>query len=58
MFDETDEIHTLFASAPSTTEFKKPGKRLVRKTREAIEAYGMIEPGARWPVCLSGGCVS
>ncbi|MGR3492407.1 MAG: tRNA 2-thiocytidine(32) synthetase TtcA, partial [Shimia sp.] len=26
-----------------------------RDTREAIDQYGMIEPGARWLVCLSGG---
>ncbi len=55
MFDETDEIHPLFAGAPASTAFKKLRKRLVRQTREAIDAYGMIEPGARWLVCLSGG---
>ncbi len=55
MLDETSEIHPLFAGAPSTTEFKKLRKRLVRNTREAIEAYGMIEPDAKWLVCLSGG---
>ena len=55
MLDATSDIHPLFAGAPSTTEFKKLRKRLVRATREAIERYGMIEPGARWLVCLSGG---
>ena len=25
------------------------------ETREAIDRYGMIERGARWLVCLSGG---
>lgn len=53
--DEADDIHPLFQGAPSTTEFKKLRKRLVREVREAIEAYGMIERGARWLVCLSGG---
>ncbi|KAF0676176.1 tRNA 2-thiocytidine(32) synthetase TtcA [Profundibacterium mesophilum] len=55
MRDHTDEIHPLFAGAPTSTEFRKLRKRIVRQTREAIEQYGMIEPGARWLVCLSGG---
>ena len=55
MFDHTDEIHPLFHGAPTSTEFKKLRKRLVRQTREAIEQYGMIEEGAKWLVCLSGG---
>lgn len=54
MLDET-EIHPLFDGAPSTTEFKKLRKRIVRNTREAIEQYGMIERDAKWLVCLSGG---
>jgi len=55
MLDDTDEIHPLFRGAPGTTEFKKLRKRLVRQVREAVESYGMIEPGARWLVCMSGG---
>ncbi len=63
MFDEADDIHPLFAGAPSTTEFKKLRKRIVRQTREAIEQYGMVDQTAhakdtnppRWLVCLSGG---
>ncbi len=55
MLDESDDIHPLFAGAPATTEFKKLRKRIVRDTRDAIEKYGMIERGARWLVCLSGG---
>ncbi len=55
MLDERDGIHPLLAGATSTTEFKKLRKRIVRYTREAIEQYGMIERGARWLVCLSGG---
>lgn len=58
MLDNGDDIHPLFAGAPSTTEFKKLRKRIVRQTREAIEQYGMINsdgPRARWLVCLSGG---
>ena len=54
MLDE-DEIHPLFHGAPATTEFRKLSKRIVRLTREAIETYGMVRPGGRWLVCLSGG---
>lgn len=55
MLDEADDIHPLFHGAPSTTEFRKLRKRIVRNVRMAIEQYGMIERGARWLVCLSGG---
>jgi tRNA 2-thiocytidine biosynthesis protein TtcA len=49
------DIHPLFAGAPSSLEFRKLRKRLVREVRSAIDTYGMIEPGAKWLVCLSGG---
>lgn len=52
---DSDEIHPLFKGAPSSISFKKLRKRIIRQTREAIETYGMIERGARWLVCLSGG---
>lgn len=55
MLDENDDIHPLFNGAPKSADFKKLRKRIVRSTREAIEQYGMIEPGAKWLVCLSGG---
>ena len=55
MLDDKDDIHPLFYDAPSTTEFKKLRKRIVRQTREAVTQYGMIERGAKWLVCLSGG---
>lgn len=55
MLDEKTDIHALFTGAPSTTEFKKLRKRIVRQTREAIEEFGMIERGTKWLVCLSGG---
>lgn len=55
MLDDLDDIHPLFHGAPGSTEFKKLRKRIVREVREAIDAYGMIERGARWLVCLSGG---
>jgi len=55
MLDDNDDIHPLFHGAPASTEFRKLRKRLVREVREALEAYAMIERGARWLVCLSGG---
>ncbi len=55
MLDDTNDIHPLFHGAPSTTEFKKLRKRIIREVREAVERYGMVERGARWLVCLSGG---
>jgi tRNA 2-thiocytidine biosynthesis protein TtcA len=60
MLDVSKHIHALFADAPSTTEFKKLRKRIVRQTREVIEQYGMLKKSesgrrARWLVCLSGG---
>ncbi len=55
METEIDDIHPLFYGAPSNTSFKKLRKRIIRQTREAVESYGMVERGARWMVCLSGG---
>lgn len=53
--EDADDIHPLFQGAPKTTSFRKLRKRLVQEVRSAIETYGMIAPGARWLVCLSGG---
>jgi len=53
--DADDDIHPLFHGAPKSTEFRKLRKRLVQQVREATETYGMIRPGDRWLVCLSGG---
>ena len=53
--DTPEDIHALFRGAPSTTAFRKLRKRLVRETRAAIDDFGMIRPGDRWLVCLSGG---
>jgi tRNA 2-thiocytidine biosynthesis protein TtcA len=56
MLDEApDDIHPLFQGAPRTTEFRKLRKRLVQNVREALDRYGMVTPGQRWLVCLSGG---
>jgi len=55
MTDAPDDIHPLFHGAPAGTEFRKLRKRIVREVREAVEQYGMVEKGAKWLVCLSGG---
>ncbi|MEM7472110.1 MAG: tRNA 2-thiocytidine(32) synthetase TtcA [Pseudomonadota bacterium] len=55
MLDQPDDIHPLFYGAPSTTEFKKLRKRIIRDTRAAIDDFGMVERDAKWLVCLSGG---
>ncbi len=57
---ETD-VPALLRGAPSSVEFKKLRKRLLRQTREAITDFGMVGQGAshenrpKWLVCLSGG---
>ena len=43
MLDIFTDIHPLFHGAPSTTEYKKLRKRIIRQTREAVEQYDMIE---------------
>jgi tRNA 2-thiocytidine biosynthesis protein TtcA len=52
-FDEGG--HPVFGTAPSSVGFNKLRKRLIRQTREAIDAFGMVRPGQRWLVALSGG---
>lgn len=47
--------HPMFRTAPSGTEFNKLRKRLLRSTRQAIEDFAMLRPGAKWLVALSGG---
>jgi tRNA 2-thiocytidine biosynthesis protein TtcA len=47
--------HPLFADVPQSVAFNKLRKRLIRLTREAIETFDMVRPGARWLVALSGG---
>ena len=52
---EADGCHPMFRAAPRAVEFNKLRKRLLRQTREALEAFAMVRPGARWLVALSGG---
>lgn len=47
--------HPMFRDVPSSVGFNKLRKRLVRQTREAMEQFGMVKPGDRWLVALSGG---
>ncbi len=54
MLDDAD-LPAILQNAPDSTEFRKLRKRIIRETRAAIDQYGMVEPGARWLVCLSGG---
>jgi len=45
----------IYREAPSTVEFNKLRKRLLRQVREAIDGFSMTRPGDRWLVALSGG---
>src|SRR6478752_2031491 len=47
--------HPMFLGVPSSVEFNKLRKRLLRQTRQAIEDFSMVVPGERWLVALSGG---
>ncbi|RWX64980.1 tRNA 2-thiocytidine(32) synthetase TtcA [Mesorhizobium sp. M4B.F.Ca.ET.089.01.1.1] len=53
--DAEGGFHPLFAEVPSSVEFNKLRKRLLRLTRQAIEDFAMVKPGVRWLVALSGG---
>ena len=55
MLDDLNDIHPLFYGAPSSTEFKKLRRRIIRNVSQAVSDYGMVERDARWLVCLSGG---
>jgi tRNA 2-thiocytidine biosynthesis protein TtcA len=54
MLDQTG-AHPLFAEMPTGVEFAKLRKRIIRQTREAMEAYSMVQRDAKWLICLSGG---
>jgi tRNA 2-thiocytidine biosynthesis protein TtcA len=51
----SDTLPPILQGGPDSTEFRKLRKRIIRETRAAIDQFGMVEPGARWLVCLSGG---
>ena len=52
---DAEGLPPMFRQAPATVEFNKLRRRLVRQAREAIDTFGMVRPGARWLVALSGG---
>ncbi|RZS83689.1 tRNA 2-thiocytidine biosynthesis protein TtcA [Phyllobacterium myrsinacearum] len=47
--------HPMFLGVPSSVEFNKLRKRLLRNTRQAIDDFAMVKPGERWLIGLSGG---
>ena len=53
--DAVDGCHPLFRDAPSTVEFNKLRKRLLRHMRQALDDFSMVKPGQKWLVALSGG---
>jgi tRNA 2-thiocytidine biosynthesis protein TtcA len=53
--DSEGGAHPIFANAPRSGEFNKLRKRLIRNTREALEKFGMVRPGDKWLIALSGG---
>lgn len=53
--DDLSGAHPLFRSVPSSVAFNKLRKRLIRQMREAMDGFGMVRPGERWLVAISGG---
>ena len=51
----SSDCHPMFRDAPSSVAFKKLRKRLLRQVREALGDFSMVEHGAKWLICLSGG---
>ncbi|MEL6967702.1 MAG: tRNA 2-thiocytidine(32) synthetase TtcA [Pseudomonadota bacterium] len=54
------DVSPLFRTAPSSVEFNKLRKRLIKNAREALDRFGMVVPRAdgrrpKWLVGLSGG---
>lgn len=52
---QLDGCHPMFQNAPSTVEFNKLRKRVLRHMRQAIEDFSMVNAGEKWLVALSGG---
>lgn len=59
--NDTTDVPALLRNTPSSVDFKKLRKRLLRQTREAMDDFGMLPKHAseqnrpKWLVCLSGG---
>lgn len=47
--------HPLFRNVKASVEFNKLRKRLILQMREAMDGFGMVRPGERWLVAISGG---
>lgn len=52
---EEDDYHPIFRRAPSSVEFNKLRKRLLRHMRQALDDFSMLSTGKKWLVALSGG---
>ncbi len=55
-----DTCHAMFRTVPTSVEFNKLRKRLLRQAREAIDIYDMVAPAhegrrPKWLIGLSGG---
>jgi len=50
-----ENCHEMFRAMPSSVEFNKLRKRLLRNIRQAMEDFSMVKAGDRWLVALSGG---
>ncbi len=53
--DAETGVHPIYAHAPRSVEFNKLRKRLIRNVREALDKFGMVRPGDKWLIALSGG---
>lgn len=49
------DVPSILRAAPDSLRFRKLRKRIIRDMREGIEQFGMVRPGDKWLVCLSGG---
>jgi tRNA 2-thiocytidine biosynthesis protein TtcA len=49
------DIPPILQNAPQTDDFRRLHKQILQNMRDAIDTYGMVQRGARWLVCLSGG---
>ncbi|WP_455478386.1 tRNA 2-thiocytidine(32) synthetase TtcA [Bartonella sp. B10] len=52
---ESQDCHPIFRLVPSTVEFNKLRKRLLRHVRQAFDDFHMLSSGNKWLVALSGG---
>ncbi|MDD9329169.1 MAG: tRNA 2-thiocytidine(32) synthetase TtcA, partial [Bartonella sp.] len=53
--EQTDDCHPMFRVTPSTVQFNKLRKRLLRHIRQALDDFSMLSSGKKWLIALSGG---